>query len=285
MPTARPLSHYFDQYGLSTVYMSSVERYGFMEYEGKDRKMAYSIQGKTALVTGANRGIGEQIVEAFMRHDAAKVYAAVRRPESARHLIEAYGGKVEAIQIDLEHPESIVAAAKSARDVDIVVNNAGVLRSAGPLDKHTLDDFKFELEINTFGLIRMAQAFAPVLKANGGGAFVQLNSVASMKSFAGFSTYCASKAAAYSITQALRDVLKEQGTLVISVHPGPIATDMAASAGLDEMAEPASIVADAIIKALENEQFHAFPDTMAQQVGEVYQPFAENIVEADLMAE
>jgi NAD(P)-dependent dehydrogenase (short-subunit alcohol dehydrogenase family) len=106
-----------------------------------------------------------------------------------------------------------------------------------------------------------------------------------MKSFSAFSTYCASKAAAYSITQALRDVLREQGTLVVSVHPGPIATDMADSAGFEEIAEPASVVADSIIQALSDEAFHVFPDTMARQIGEVYRPFAENIVEADLMAE
>ena len=247
--------------------------------------MAYSIEGKVALVTGANRGIGEQIVDAFIRQGAAKVYAAVRKPESTKHLIEAHSGKVVAIQVDLENPESIEAAAKTAADVDIVVNNAGVMRAASPLDPQAIDAFKFELEVNTFGLIRMAQAFAPVLKANGGGAFVQLNSVASMKSFAGFSTYCASKAAAYSITQALRDVLKEQGTLVVSVHPGPIATEMATAAGFDEIAEPASLVADGILQALNDEAFHAFPDTMARQVGEVYQSFAETIVEADLMAE
>jgi NAD(P)-dependent dehydrogenase (short-subunit alcohol dehydrogenase family) len=251
----------------------------------KEFEMSFQIKGKTALVTGANRGIGEQIVEAFIKQGAAKVYAAVRKPESARQLVEVHGGKVEVIQIDLENPQSILNAARTAMDVDIVVNNAGVLRSASPLDAHAIDEFKFELEINTFGLIRMAQAFAPVLKANGGGALVQLNSVASMKAFAGISTYCASKAASYSITQSLRDMLKEQGTLVVSVHPGPIATDMAIDAGLDEMAEPASIVGDAIIQALENGQFHAFPDTMAKRIGGMYQSFAENIVEADLMEE
>ena len=101
--------------------------------------------------------------------------------------------------------------------------------------------------MNVIGLTRVAQAFAPVLKANGGGAFAQLNSVASVKSFADFATYSASKAASYSITQALRDKLAEQQTHVISVHPGPIATDMANQAGLGEIAESPSLVADLMI--------------------------------------
>lgn len=247
--------------------------------------MAYTLEGKTALITGANRGIGKEILDAFVEKGVSKVYAAVRNTESAAGLVEAHGDKVQVIQIDLQKPETITGAAALATDVDVLVNNAGILLQASPLDPDAIDQFQKELEVNVYGLLRMAQAFAPVLKANGGGALVQLNSVASLKSFAGFSTYCASKAAAYSFTQALKDVLKEQGTRVVSVHPGPIATDMAVDAGLDEMAEPASLVADCIVQALEKEQFHAFPDTMAQQIGAVYQPFAENIVEVDLMAE
>ena len=127
----------------------------------------------------------------------------------------------------------------------------------------------------------MAQAFAPVLKANGGGAFVQLNSVASMKNFADFATYSASKAAAYSITQALRELLGQQGTAVLSVHPGPIATDMSDAAGMSEIAEPPSLVAEGIVAALKAGDFHLFPDSMAKQFGDAYQSFAENIVEAD----
>jgi len=158
-----------------------------------------------------------------------------------------------------------------------------VLKTYTPLDTNALESMAYEMDMNVSGLVRMAQAFAPVLKANGGGALIQLNSLASIKSFATFATYCASKAAAYSITQALRDLLKEQGTTVVSVHPGPIATDMAVNAGIGEIAEPPSLVADSILEALNKGEFHAFPDSMAKQFEGAYQEFAENIVNADLL--
>ena len=242
-----------------------------------------NIENKTALVTGANRGIGKTIAETFLNKGASKVYVGVRDLSKAQALVDQYGDRVEAIEIDLAKPETITAAANHAQDVDVVVNNAGVLKTATPLASDALDSLNYEMETNVCGLIRMAQAFAPVLKKNGGGALVQLNSVASMKNFAPFTTYSASKAAAYSVTQGLRDELAEQGTAVISVHPGPIATDMADHAGIGEIAEPTDIVADAIVNALSTEEFHVFPDTMAKQIGGEYQSYAQNIVEANIM--
>ena len=158
-----------------------------------------------------------------------------------------------------------------------------MLKTSTPLDTNALDSMTYEMDMNVSGLVRMAQAFAPVLKNNGGGALIQLNSLASMKCFAPFATYSTSKAAAYSITQALRDLLKEQGTKVVSVHPGPIATDMADAAGISEIAEPPSVVADSILEALNKGDFHAFPDSMAKQFEIAYQGFAENVVNADLL--
>ena len=245
--------------------------------------MSFDINEKVVLVTGANRGIGKAIVASCIAHGAAKIYAAVRSFEKAASLVAKYGDRVVPLHLDLSQPETIQTAAQTAADVHVVISNAGVLKTASPLDAQALETLQYELEINVFGLLRMAQAFAPVLKANGGGAFVQLNSVVSVKCFADFSTYCASKAAAYSLTQALRDKLSEQGTQVLSVHPGPIATDMADDAGLTGMGEPPAVVADGMIAALKAGDFHHFPDSFAKQVGDAYASFAENIVEANLM--
>lgn len=239
------------------------------------------LQGKTVLVTGANRGIGKAITEEFIQQGAAKVYLAVRNTDSVKALLQQYGDKVAVIELDVADAASISRAAQIANDVEIVVNNAGVLKNATVLDPAAIDALAFQMQVNVVGLMQMAQAFAPVLKQNGGGAYVQLNSVASLRTSPNFATYAASKAAAYSITQALKTQLAEQGTAVISVHPGPIKTDMAADAGLADIADPPSVVAKAIVSALKNGDFHVFPDTIARDYWAAYQGFAEQIIEAE----
>ncbi len=244
--------------------------------------MSYDIKDKVVLITGANRGIGKDITESFLDHGAKKVYAAVRNLDSAKPLVQKYGDKVVPIHVDMTDTGSIAKAAETATDTEVLVNNAGVLTVSSPLADDALSSLEYEMNVNVYGLMNIAQKFAPVLKSNGGGALIQLNSVASLKSFSDFSTYCASKAAAYSITQALKEKLEDQGTTVVSVHPGPISTEMAESAGFGEIAEPVSLVSDSIINALNTGSFHAFPDSFAKMMETEYQGFAENIVEANL---
>lgn len=244
--------------------------------------MTFNIKNKTVLVTGANRGIGKATLDEAIRRGARKVYAAVRNTDSAAPLVKEHGERVVPIRLDLNVPASIAAAAKAATDVDVVVNNAGVMKISTALDKDAIDALQFEMNANVYGFMRVVQAFAPILKANGGGVIVQLNSIASVKTFADKTTYCASKAASYSITQGLRDSLYEQGTLVVSVHPGPIQTDMGQAAGFGDDASSPSIVADAIFDAIAEGRFHAWPDPVAQYVGDAYHSFAENIVEREL---
>lgn len=246
---------------------------------------SYEIEDKIAFITGANRGIGREIVDAFIRNGVRKIYAAVRDLHAAKHLVESNADKVELIELDLTKPSTILAAARLAPDTDIVVNSAGVLRTTTSLDETAVESLELEIDVNVLGLIRLAQAFAPVLERNGGGVFIQLNSVASMKCFAGLTTYCASKAAAYTVAQSLRDLWKAKGIKVMSVHPGPMATDMGTAAGLADIAEPPQVVADAIVCALATDEFHVFPGSMAETIGAAYASYAKAIVDVDLMAE
>src|SRR5262245_62788622 len=96
--------------------------------------MSFSVQDKVALVTGANRGIGKSIVETLLKNGAKKVYAAVRNPDSAADLVRASDGRVVAVEFDLSRPATIAAAAKTAKKVQLVVNNADVLTNADPID-------------------------------------------------------------------------------------------------------------------------------------------------------
>ena len=241
--------------------------------------MNFEVKNKVALITGANRGIGKAIVDTFIENGAAKIYAGVRSPEKANNLVSEYGDKIIPLQIDYKAPESFTDAAKKAGDVEIVVSNAGILNQAKVFDDDLIKNFEEELEVNVYGLLRMAKAFASVLKANGGGVFVQLNSIASLKSFPDFASYCASKAAAYSFTQALKNDFAKQHTHVLSVHPGPIETDMTHRAGMENKCDPASVVSEGIIQSLKAGDLHLFPDTMAKQFEESYKGFAKGIVE------
>jgi NAD(P)-dependent dehydrogenase (short-subunit alcohol dehydrogenase family) len=178
------------------------------------------IQDSVALVTGANRGLGLAFTQALVAGGARKVYAAARDPAS----ITLPG--VQPIRLDVTKPEDVAAAAKALGDVTLVINNAGISRGSGFLGDDGLVAVRAEFETNFFGPLTVARAFAPILAKNGGGAIVNVLSALSWVSMPTASTYCASKSAAWSLSNGLRHELRGQDTQVLSLHVGFMDTDM-----------------------------------------------------------
>jgi NAD(P)-dependent dehydrogenase (short-subunit alcohol dehydrogenase family) len=182
------------------------------------------VKGSTALVTGANRGLGKAIVEELLRRGAAKVYAGARDPQT----VAVNDPRVVPVRLDVTDHDSVYAAATTASDVDLLVNNAGISDGTSVFGPDGVDSLRRQFETNTLGPLQMTRAFAPTLEANGGGAVVNVLSVLSWVTFPSTSAYSASKAAAWSITNASRGELRGQGTQVVGVHVGYLDTDMAA---------------------------------------------------------
>lgn len=179
------------------------------------------IQGSIALVTGANRGLGRAFVEALVAAGASKIYAAAREPSS----IGTPG--VEPIRLDITNEAEVRRAAQQCGDVTLLINNAAVLEPEPFLSEAGAQAARSQLETNFFGTLALSQAFAPVLARHGGGALVNLLSVLSWLNIPQAGTYGASKAAAWALTNGLRNELRAQGTLVVGVHAAYIDTDMA----------------------------------------------------------
>src|SRR6476661_2264672 len=147
------------------------------------------IRDAVAFVTGANRGLGLAFAQELLAAGAPKVYAAARHPEDI--MLDG----VRPVRLDVTMPETMVAAAEACRDVNLLINNAGISRGSGLLAPGTIEAARAELETNYLGPLAMSRAFAPVLAANGGGAIVNVLSVLSWVTLPAAATYSASKAA------------------------------------------------------------------------------------------
>lgn len=187
----------------------------------------------TALVTGANRGLGRSFAEELVAR-GAKVYAAARRPEA----VDLDG--VVPIRLDITDPESVRRAAAIASDVNVLVNNAGVSTHAGLLSG-VLDDIRLEMETHYFGTLDVTRAFAPVIEANGGGAILNVLSVLSWRHAPQFGAYAAAKAAGWAATDAVREELAPRGIHVAALHVGFMDTDMADFVPADQKTDPSEV--------------------------------------------
>jgi NAD(P)-dependent dehydrogenase (short-subunit alcohol dehydrogenase family) len=215
-----------------------------------------NIEGSVALVTGANRGLGAAYTRALLDRGAAKVYAAVRRPEMVTE-----SGLVP-LRLDLTDRSSIADAATLASDVTLVINNAGVFTGGSILGDEAA--LRQELEVNFFGPLAVSRSFAPVLGANGGGALVNMLSVLSWFSLPTSGGYSTTKAALWATTNSLRLALAEQKTLVVAVHVGFMDTDMAAHVTAPKIAP--QVVAEAALDAVEAGQQEVLADETTRHV-------------------
>ncbi len=222
------------------------------------------IENTTAFVSGANRGIGKAFVEELLLAGAKKVYAAARDPEQLGDLIAPEPDRIEAVALDITDPDMIRAAAEGQSDVTLLVNNAGIAAFAGFIAADDSATARVEMETNYFGTLNMVRAFAPVLAKNGGGAIVNLASIASHVNFPVLGSYSASKAAVHSLTQGVRAELASRGTLVVGVYPGPVDTDMAADFPMDKT--PPNEVVRVILDAVEAGTEDVYPDPMSKEL-------------------
>ena len=189
---------------------------------------------------------------ALLDAGAKRVYAGARSPAAVS------GARVVPVALDVTDGAQIAAAAERCADVDLLVNNAGIMLESPLLAPDSDRALREELEVNVFGVLAMIRAFAPVLRRNGGGTIVDVLSVTSLFVNRDNATYCASKHAALAVTDAARIELADQGTRVIGVYAGYIDTEMAA--GIDRPKSTPEEVAARIIAGIRADADHVVDD-------------------------
>ena len=216
------------------------------------------IAGRTVLVTGANGGIGRALLAALVEGGAARILAGVRAP-GALGKVDA---KIEELVIDVTDHVSVAAALKDPGDaVDILINNAGVNRTEGLLDADSMAAAEAEMAVNYFGPLRMVRALAPAMRRRGSGVVVNMLTILSHANLPAIGSYCASKAAALSLTQGVRAELAPWGVRVIGVFPGAVDTEMSRDFPPPKMAPTA--IAQAVVAAIRDGIEDVYPGRVA----------------------
>ncbi len=228
----------------------------------------FNPEGKIALISGANRGIGKAITIELLEKGAAKVYAGARKVESLNDLVSKYGDRLIPVTLDVTNDASIEKAAQGIDSLDILVNNAGIFALGGILSSEAVSSLKENLDVNVWGLIKLTNAVFPQLGKSKESAIINISSVAGLGNMPMAATYSVSKAAVHSITQGMRAELASQKTLVMGVYPGPIDTDMTAAVEMEK--DSPQNVAKAIVKGIVDGTEDIFPDVMSVQMGEFY---------------
>ena len=231
-----------------------------------------TVASKAILVTGANRGIGQALVEEALRRGAARVYAGARRPFIHRDR------RVTPLILDVTDAAQIEAAADRVEALDILINNAGVALYDDLTDRGALEQ---SLAVNLFGPWAVSQAFLPLLTRSRG-AIVNNVSLMALAPLALTPSYAISKAAAFNLSQSLRALLAARGVGVHAVLTGPTDTDM--TRGFDIPKASAESVARAIFDGVEQGQEEIFPDAMSQSLAQSWRGGAAKTLERQYAA-
>jgi len=231
-----------------------------------------TIADRAVLVTGANRGIGQALVEEALRRGAKQVYAGTRQP------LAHVDGRVTPLILDVTNAEQIQEAVERVESLDVLINNAGVALYDDLTDRAALER---HLAVNLFGTYGVTQAFLPLLTRSRG-AIVNVLSVAALATLPIVPAYSISKAAAFSLSQSLRALLAGQGVRVHAVLAGPVDTDM--SRGFDVPKASPESVARAIFDGVEKGEEDIFPDPMSESMAESWRGGAVKALERQFAA-
>lgn len=219
-----------------------------------------SLSNKTILVTGANRGIGAATVRELLKVGVGKIYAGARNPDT---LPDFGDSRVVPLQLDVTSDDSVKSAAETAKNVEVLLNNAGTM-AFGDWVTSSQEAIDSDMETNFYGTLRVIRAFTPQFVSRGSGTIANVISIAGLATVPLLAGYSVSKAALQSLTQALRGTLEKSGVTVIGIYPGPIDTDMAKDIPLEK--STSEHAAANIVRGIEKGQTYIFPDPMALQV-------------------
>jgi len=211
-----------------------------------------------ALVTGANRGLGQSLVKALAKAGVPRIHAGARSPFQSPD----FGSRTSILPLELDITDGtqVARAASQASDVTLLINNAGLLPRGGAMSVSE-QDLRAAMEVNFMGTWRMARAFAPVIEAQGGGVIVNILSLISLHNAPLFAAYSAAKHASWAMTQSLRDELAGTRVRVVACFPGGIDTDMLAGVPAAK-AHPDSVAA-LIVQAIMRGDAEVFPDRVS----------------------
>jgi NAD(P)-dependent dehydrogenase (short-subunit alcohol dehydrogenase family) len=227
------------------------------------------IEDRAVLVTGANRGIGQALVEEALRRGATRVYAGTRQP------LAHFDGRVTPLTLDVTNAAHIHGAVERVESLDILINNAGLALYDDLSDRAAIER---HLAVNLFGTYGVTRAFLPSLTLSRG-AIVNVLSVAAFAPVPIVPAYSISKAAAFSLSQSLRALLAGRGVSVHAVLAGPVDTDM--SRGFDVPKASPESVARAIFDGVEKEEEDIFPDPMSESLAESWRSGAVKALERE----